>query len=150
MILIDKKTFEIYGSTEDERISGPCFECDELLAPTISLLNQLGFKTAYCCSGHYFDVFLDDPDPNAIYPVWQDDNCYICFQRSFEDMAKDGFTVPDGYDCTYADAYFESSEYRTWEFLIRKEFNDIEDKFLQIIDNAKALYTWAKSLKPII
>lgn len=34
--------------------SGDVVEIDELIAPTIILLNQKGYITKYCCSGHWY------------------------------------------------------------------------------------------------
>lgn len=40
-------TFEMNYSPSDN-----CFEVDDLIAPAISTLNQKGYRTAFCCSGH--------------------------------------------------------------------------------------------------
>ena len=34
---------------------GPVVEIDELMIPTIIALNDKGYETSYCCSGHFYD-----------------------------------------------------------------------------------------------
>lgn len=38
---------------EKDEIEKYYFECDEIIAPLISLLNRKGYKTKHCCSGHF-------------------------------------------------------------------------------------------------
>ena len=47
--------------------SGSCFEVDDFIAPAISILNQKGYLTAFCCSGH-----AEDPhDPELAYIAFE-------------------------------------------------------------------------------
>ena len=142
MMYIDSKTFEVIGDISDARISGPLFECDELLAPTISILNKLGFRTEFCCSGHAYDY---KENKNCTVPYWINNSCYICFSKELEEMEKDGFITPEGYEVMKSDDYFDVVEdgEAPWKVQIFKEFNTNESPFLQVLDNAKALYTWA-------
>ena len=41
-----------YRKAKCESCKSEMFHCDEWIAPTISILNKKGYKTAYCCSGH--------------------------------------------------------------------------------------------------
>lgn len=50
MAYIEKTTFEIYQQQTTEE----CFECDDIIAPVIRVLNLKGYKTTFCCSGHPF------------------------------------------------------------------------------------------------
>lgn len=138
---IDSKTFEVIGDISDARISGPLFECDELLAPTISILNKLGFRTEFCCSGHAYDY----KEKGKLTPCWSNSICYICFTEDLEEMEKKGFIIPKGYQAIKSDDYFDVVEDGEvpWKLQISKEFDTKESMFLQILDNAKALYTWA-------
>ena len=34
--------------------NGSMFEVDELMLPTIKILNEKGYTTKFCCSGHYY------------------------------------------------------------------------------------------------
>lgn len=52
MAYINKKDFSIVGYVQDQRLKENYFECDDLIAPAISLLNKKGYKTVFCCSGH--------------------------------------------------------------------------------------------------
>ena len=54
MAIINKSTFEIY-ELDDRDNENDYFECDELIAPVISLLNKKGYATRNCCCGHAFD-----------------------------------------------------------------------------------------------
>lgn len=52
MALINKTDFSIIYFNDDEKTQNDYFECDDLIAPAISLLNKKGYKTKFCCSGH--------------------------------------------------------------------------------------------------
>ena len=54
MAFINKNDFSIVSYVQDYKIAEDYFECDDLIAPAISLLNKKGYKTTYCCSGHPF------------------------------------------------------------------------------------------------
>lgn len=73
MALINTTTFEIFHQNSVECTDDVYFECDELIAPTIEVLNLKGYKTQYCCSGHpYKDniefVVPKELDPEEIFP----------------------------------------------------------------------------------
>ena len=51
MAYIEKTTFKIFQSTT----SANGFECDDIIAPVIRVLNLKGYTTTFCCSGHIFD-----------------------------------------------------------------------------------------------
>ena len=53
MAFINKKDFMVV-STIPKSESRAYFECDDLIAPAISLLNKKGYRTRFCCSGHPF------------------------------------------------------------------------------------------------
>lgn len=99
-------------------------EVDELLLPTIVLLNQKGYGTKFCCSGHYYST--------------KPCHCYILFQENQEPPF-----FPEGYlkeidnkglnkNCCDINRYFE---YETEKELIQN-----------IYSNAFKLYEWASSL----
>ena len=52
MSVIDKKTFEVFSEITIPEVEKRSFECDDLIAPVISVLNQKGYKTKFCCCGH--------------------------------------------------------------------------------------------------
>lgn len=59
---IRSDTYEIEQSP-----SSICFAVDDLIAPAIAILNQKGYRTAFCCSGH-----ADHPhDPELSYIAFE-------------------------------------------------------------------------------
>ena len=56
------------------------FEVDDLIAPAISILNKLGYRTAFCCSGHaeceyypehaYIEFWFGETPPEHIPEGW--------------------------------------------------------------------------------
>ena len=58
MALINTKDFSIVSGNDDVFDTDIYFECDDLIAPAISLLNKKGYKTKFCCSGHPFDYII--------------------------------------------------------------------------------------------
>lgn len=98
---------------------GILVEVDELLIPTIKILNKKGYSTKFCCSGHY-----DSQHPNG----------YIAFEDWVElPSIPNGFKFDEDYDC----------------IVIRSTLSyttpTLED-FKAICDNAKTLLDWAMSL----
>jgi hypothetical protein len=62
MAYIDTKTFKPHAEISVPEVEARSFECDDLIAPVISLLNQKGYKTNFCCAGHpypnYEEMYL--------------------------------------------------------------------------------------------
>lgn len=56
MAYINKNDFSIVGYVDNYILAEDYFECDDLIAPAISLLNKKGYKTEFCCSGHPYSV----------------------------------------------------------------------------------------------
>ncbi len=54
---MNRTTFEIYHNDQHLLPEGYA-DIDELIAPTIQVLNQKGYTTRFCCSGHPFDNWL--------------------------------------------------------------------------------------------
>ena len=56
MAFINKTDFSILYDMAliSEKVKDQYFECDEMIAPTISLLNKKGYKTKFCCAGHLY------------------------------------------------------------------------------------------------
>lgn len=101
---------------------GNLIEIDELMIPTIKILNQKGYFTRFCCSGHYYD---------------QHPNGYIMFEEGIEipNIPKD-WNKEMHNDCV----------------IIRSTIPDGSGKrptikdFKKICDNAKILVDWANKL----
>ena len=54
MAIITTKGYEILMDTAAENVDG-YFECDELIAPAIAVLNKKGYTTTHSCSGHPYE-----------------------------------------------------------------------------------------------
>lgn len=100
---------------------GRLVEIDELMIPTIKILNQKGYFTKFCCSGHYYD---------------QHPNGYITFEEDIElpNLPKRWNKVQSGKCITIR------SE-------VSKNYSkpNIKD-FKKICDAAKTLVDWAIKL----
>lgn len=99
---------------------GYLIEVDELMIPTIQILNKKGYATRFCCSGHY---------------TGQHPNAYIMFE-DWVDIP----SVPEGFNK-------EDNENDCITIRSTLPFNQpsLED-FKSICDNAKILLDWAISL----
>lgn len=98
---------------------GTLIEVDELLIPTIQILNDKGYTTKFCCSGHYTD---------------QHPNGYIMFEDGVElPYIPEGFIKDNDYNNTTIRSTLSST---------KPTFED----FKVICDNAKTLLDWAISL----
>ena len=79
----------------EERSEAIAIECDELITPLIVLLNNMGFKTKACCSGHaYYDVttmesfhshkgyqYTDKVHRSLGYIYFEEDNSFLEYMR---------------------------------------------------------------------
>jgi hypothetical protein len=103
--------------------SGYVIEVDELFLPIITLLNNKGYTTQYCCSGHYYHntpnsyiMFSEDTDLPNLPVGWAMDEVTNSF------IGK----------CTIR-RYFDKSK-------------DYIEMYKDILDNAKTTLEWAKKL----
>jgi hypothetical protein len=102
-----------------ESFSSEKIELDELIAPAIVLLNQKGYHTKYCCSGHWYQAF-----PEA----------YIYF---YDDCVPN--TIPQSF--RWCERENEKNTIRT-----RYQINDIESDYDFVIRVNKELFIWAENL----
>lgn len=150
------------------------FECDELIAPVIILLNKKGYQTEHCCSGHLYgdmdeviychedkeeaDIFKIFPSTSHYYKVGNNcfrlivDNmissdCYISFNKSVKEFE----TLPDG---------FRQEKTEKGEVYISAEIIrlDSSDEYRKLQENnpysffekrtklMKSLYEWVQKL----
>jgi len=138
--------FKVFQYLEDERIVGPIFECDELMAPIISLLNRAGLKTVYCCSGHACDHALKgkDDNNNDIVEIVPDIGAYIAFELDpAMKLLLKSFGLPN-------DFYYDENNY-IYENIIcirydYKNLNDMDTYFIEQLDMVKSLFLWAKDV----
>lgn len=152
MIYIGQKSYRLYKSIEDKNIDEPVFKCDELLAPTIQILNLFGFKTTYCCSGHLVD---NEYDTEAMkdYPIKVSNNdCYIVFEKSVEELRSEGF-IPVSEAIPMSDA--ESAIMKQFKFenehgvaVLRRTFPEDGARLFHMVNSALVLVRWAARLMP--
>lgn len=93
-------------------------EIDELMVPTILELNEKGYKTRFCCSGH----------------VYSASSIHIMFEGFLAREIKNN--LPEGF------AFVES---KLDSFIIRHEFVT-EDKYNEILEYNKILRDWSVNL----
>ncbi len=114
-------------------------EIDELIAPTVQVLNRKRYTTKYCCSGHPFEKWVEGRGlSNGTHPV----RSYIGF--------KSGITLPSLPPDFSVSEVFEK---RFNMLLIEKTYfpdGDCEDHFYniaqQILEAMTELYKWALDL----
>jgi len=80
---------------------GLLVQIDEMMLPTISLLNKKGYRTRFCCSGHVYDDFIH---PFLLFQT------YVIFEKNImlpsipNDFRYDG-NYEDGRSCIRKDSY---------------------------------------------
>jgi len=86
MPYMHKKTFEITQSSGDgSKIPQEYFEIDDLIAPSVQILNRKGYITAGCCSGHWYTRGISES--------------YVMFE---EGVSLQGLPeLPDGFEVYY-------------------------------------------------
>ena len=110
-----------------KRCGGLLVQIDEMLLPTISLLNKKGYRTAFCCSGHTYDL-LSNP-----YMFFE---TYICFENHVKLP-----NLPEGFNYT--------GDFYGGRFSISKNiFDDWTDTYRQaeVLKNNLKLLEWATEL----
>lgn len=141
MAVMHETTFELYHNDQTICPDGYA-EIDELIAPAIQVLNQKGYATRFCCSGHPTnDWLMIDGETEAGYdkanvPI----NAYILFRERITLPS-----LPPG---------FETENY-PWDTgtTIRKYYhaeNAEDDGYFamakQILEAMEELYRWALAL----
>jgi len=147
MAYMNETTFEVLDlprCREDEDTEG-WFPVDELIAPSVQALNQKGYRTTYCCSGHPFSglapvVSVDDETgEEALYGYceYSQGELYIAFDR---DYGMGLITnIPDGF---YMD---DENTVIRFSYGTETGFKLLHKR----LDACENLFEWARSL-PII
>jgi hypothetical protein len=112
-----KKDIENYINCPKVNCVGILLEIDELIAPTIILLNKKGFITKYCCSGHWYEDLLQ---------------IYISFDKDIK-ISK---SPPEGFELKDNVLSYTNTD----KLKMMKKYN-------LIIKMNKILYKWAKELQ---
>ena len=97
---------------------GEVVEIDELMIPVIKTLNEKGYCTEYCCSGHYGDGYT---------------NTYIKFSEWVELPEE----LPDGF------VYEEQGNVIRKNYVDNLHPNQ---KYIEILNTTKDLIEWADNL----
>ena len=131
------------------------FECDEFIAPIISLLNKKGYRTKFCCEGHLYDQEIigeytfkkgEKPNENTIlgYIHHKLSNKFI--NRYFvysKHSALHGYITFESYVDfgKYLDSFPETGVYTFYHNnVIRWDYIDEDDKsFVEIINEEKCI-----------
>ncbi len=132
------KTFEIYMEVQDEKTPNEWFFVDDMIAPTIQLLNRKGYTTEWCCAGHPFIGCMNvHPQSGVEY------KCENFFARQLYVSFAEGVIslppLPDGfYTTTYGGT-----------ICIRYDYLPYEDAYVFMataLEANKRLYEWVLSL----
>lgn len=93
------------------KCNGNVIEVDELILPTIKLLNQKGYHTKFCCSGHTYDKIV---------------NCYIMFDNEIDipsvpkGFSKDFGGINESNICVEANVTsINYTEYQAYKFILK-------------------------------
>ena len=145
MVFIHKNTFDVIR-TDLSRImqSNDYFAVDELIAPTIQILNRKGYITEFSCSGHPFPYITEgymNHDPERKIFETRDEYSaatYISFKEGiFLPHLPPGFVVDDG-DDSQAKLVI-TKKYRNFN-------KDFFEKARNILESMEELYKWALDL----
>lgn len=159
MALINKKTFEIVQVTDVWK-KKEYFECDDMIAPTISILNKKGYRTLFCCGGHPYDdlstavVYSATMDAERIVPPIKgtikltkrkDGSAKIIFMSKNSTgvyiVFEDGTMMPE-----YNPALFKTSGTMITRWVEQKADKTPYDYMSELLEINKKLYEWAKTL----
>jgi len=115
---------------------GDVVEVDELFAPVIAELNRKGYKTKYCCSGHYTDF-----QPADSYIYFEDNILLPSFPKGYK------------YD---QDIYLDV-DWDKWNMSGRKTIRNVFDKDKSVGDLSKDIFNsaiclleWAEGLEEFV
>lgn len=133
-----------------------CFECDELIAPIVAVLNAKGYRTIYSCQGHYHpdeskeNKYGEDAivEGNSTFIV-----PYIIFSPKVKSFPID---PPSEWEIEIVERYNHQKNLSLRSFWIEKFYKDphtvydgidgMFDYVSDTIDIMRRLYSWALQL----
>ena len=129
MAYMHRNSFEIYMDVQDEKTPNEWFFVDDMIAPSIQLLNRKGYTTAWCCAGHPCTAYFD-----GVY------KCEEFFSRQLYVAFTEGVTtlpsLPDGfYTTTFGDTLAIRYDYPA-------EITDAYDFMAKALEINKRFYDW--------
>lgn len=148
-MFLDVDTYKIYLNNATNN----CFEVDGLIAKSIQLLNRKGYKTSFCCSGHYGSdkteiVELYDEHENVIGETEVSEirsSIYVAFVEGVElPCIPCGWYVDDLYPNVIRATINDNAALRNKEGIdgLRERLR----VFKQILKRNAQLYSWARTL----
>ena len=108
---------------------GRVVEIDELMIPTIIALNDKGYVTDFCCSGHFYDrnvpyIFFSP----FIFEIFEEDELRELFKNLPEPWYIDEGDVDDGYFCIRARMLDGMSDIEAFKYI-----TDLNIKLLEFV-----------------
>ena len=125
MAIIDTRTWKIFQGTDIDEVDKNSFECDDIIAPAIRILNQKGYFTQGCCAGHPYAMNIE-----LVGCMHFHNNAYIEFKHEIG-------TIPEGWNVDDKDKS---------AIIVSLETTDLMDFFTKQLEAMKNLYKWAVKL----
>ena len=143
MAVRHKKTFKIYHNDQNIVPEG-YVAIDELIAPTIQVLNQKGYTTRFCCSGHPLDGWLRlDSEAEAGY---RESGAPLRSYIMFEEGIALPSLPPDFVKVETAHVSGTPLVIEKIHVINNASVNQYFEKSQKILETMKQLYQWALEL----
>ncbi|MBR5312034.1 MAG: hypothetical protein IKU40_04025 [Clostridia bacterium] len=143
MAVMHKETLRLYHNDQCIKPEG-FIELDEWIAPAIQVLNQKGYTTRFCCSGHPLAdwLFIDTNSEKGYYESGNFVRSYIMFEE--------GITLPSLPPDFEAMQNTHAPNPRLVIEKIHPVTSAFENQFFEkarrILETMKELYEWALEL----
>ncbi len=136
MAYMHRNTFEIYMEVQDEKTPNEWFFVDDMIAPSIQLLNRKGYATEWCCAGHsvttYFGMHLQSDGEYKHEEYHFNRQLYVAFAEGVTALPP----LPDGfYTTTFGDMLAIRYDYPA-------EITDAYDFMAKVLEINKRFYDW--------
>ena len=129
MAYMHYKTFEIYMDVQDAQNPDHWFRVDDMIAPSIQMLNRKGYATEWCCAGHPCTAYFDGKYESKKFFSRQ---LYVAFAKEVTALPP----LPDGfYITTFGGTLSIRYDYPA-------EITDAYDFMAKAVEINKQLYTW--------
>jgi hypothetical protein len=139
MVCMHKETFDIYTSDQYTTPDGYIL-IDDLIAPSIQILNRKGYITEWCCSGHSLkECFIIDGEFGKYLKANAEPSSYISFKAGISLP-----TLPHGFveDPVSISNRISNLVIRKWRY----DGNDFYEISRNILETMEQLYKWALNL----
>jgi hypothetical protein len=126
---------EIYTERMERCPKASCYgevaEVDELMIPTIIKLNDKGYITDYCCSGHFYDkcsspyIMFSD----FIFEIFDEEDIEKLFESLPEPWYIDEYDMENGHFCIRARMLDGMDDIKAFEYI-----TDLNVELLEFVD----------------